>query len=286
MALSIYSSEDYGNAHIHRMKQRKLFSEKWLIKNPDGTSYFNIQGVKITGKIMQSANDIRVFELIFPRSLFINTFFNDVYEKSLVNILDRYMPYGVSGYTDGNFDVTIHVGDVVIDAGAWFGDFSAYAASKEGVLVYAFEPTETTYALLCDTARLNDGKIIPIKMALGDYEGSIEMGVFENCSATNSIVPEFYGSRETQTINCTTLDAFVDKNNIERIDFVKIDIEGAERYMLSGMKNVLKKFAPRLVVCTYHLPDDPVVLEKLILEANPNYTIVHQSSKLFAAIVE
>jgi hypothetical protein len=76
----------------------------------------------------------------------------------------------------------------------------------------------------------------------------------------------------------------VEENNISRIDFIKSDIEGAERDMLRGATKVLQKFAPKLAICTYHLPDDPQVLEQIIKEANPDYRVVHISKKLFAAV--
>jgi hypothetical protein len=77
----------------------------------------------------------------------------------------------------------------------------------------------------------------------------------------------------------------VEENNIECVDFIKADIEGFEREMLKGATNVLKKFAPKLAICTYHLHDDPEVLEKIIKEANPDYTVVHLKRKLYACVV-
>ena len=65
---------------------------------------------------------------------------------------------------------------------------------------------------------------------------------------------------ETKTVNVTTIDEFVKSNNIEKVDFIKADIEGAERDMLRGATEVLKKFAPKLAICIYHLPDDKEVL--------------------------
>jgi hypothetical protein len=53
--------------------------------------------------------------------------------------------------------------------------------------------------------------------------------------------------------------------------------------MLKGARGVLKDFAPKLALCTYHLPDDPELMEALIKDANPNYKVTHIRNKLFAA---
>lgn len=88
-----------------------------------------------------------------------------------------------------------------------------------------------------------------------------------------------------ERIAITTLDKFVEEEKLTRVDFIKADIEGAERDMLRGATNVLKTLAPKLAICTYHLVDDPEALEKIIKEANPDYTVVHLRHKLFAMVV-
>jgi hypothetical protein len=92
------------------------------------------------------------------------------------------------------------------------------------------------------------------------------------------------GEEKKSTIEVTTIDVFVEENNLTRVDFIKADIEGYERYMLEGAKETLKKFAPKLAICTYHLPDDPEVLAKIIKDANPNYNIVQKRKKLYASL--
>jgi FkbM family methyltransferase len=178
--------------------------------------------------------------------------------------------------------VTVKAGDVVIDAGAWIGDFSAYAASK-GACVYAFEPVTETYNILIKTAELNQNKIIPVKAGLGasDFDTDISLDNDVNSGSASMIVKR---TDETEKIHITYLDNYVRENGISKVDFIKADIEGAERDMLKGAEWTLKNFAPRLALCTYHLYDDPKVLEDLILAINPNYKIVHLSHKLFACV--
>lgn len=66
------------------------------------------------------------------------------------------------------------------------------------------------------------------------------------------------------------------------MDFIKADIEGAERDMLTGAMETLRIHAPKLAICTYHLPDDPEILENIIRTANPAYTVKHRWKKLYA----
>ncbi|GHV66919.1 hypothetical protein FACS1894199_11330 [Bacteroidia bacterium] len=275
------------------MVKKKIvaYKNEWLVQDDTGT-YFNINGAKlpdISGDPNQAVTLMSAFEDVFM----VPYFFNDNHDKSVVEKVDKYMIEGPYGYTDGAFDVTVKKDDVVIDAGAWIGDFSAYAASK-GAISYAFEPVEDTFQLLRKTEMLNNttqmsnnvkirGKIISIQKGLGDKEGVAVMAISKNNSGENSIVMKI-DAEDSEKIEITTLDKFVEENNLKRVDFIKSDIEGAERDMLRGATNVLKTFAPKLAICTYHLPDDPEVLESIIKEANPQYRVVQMRHKLFAAV--
>lgn len=54
--------------------------------------------------------------------------------------------------------------------------------------------------------------------------------------------------------------------------------------MLRGAQDVLRSLEPKLSICTYHHPEDPQLLEEIILKANPNYIIKHQYMKLYAYV--
>jgi FkbM family methyltransferase len=222
--------------------------------------------------------------------LLVPCIYNDNYEKNIVDILDAQTGEGPYGYKDGDFDVTVKNGDVVVDCGAWIGDFSAYAASK-GAKVYAFEPVRSIFQILQETAKLNDNRIVPVQMGLSNTTGALEIPLEAGKSTLgNAIVAErnkvFLRQRKVNydTVNLMTLDKFVEDNGIKKIDFIKADIEGAERLMLQGAAKALKTFAPKLAICTYHLPDDPEVLEKIIRETNPRCQVVQSRHKLFACV--
>jgi FkbM family methyltransferase len=240
---------------------------------------FDFNGAKIPNFLSNSGIN-RGFDDVVIDTCLVPLLFGDCYRRELVEQLDEFMPEGPYGWQDDGFDVTVHKGDIVIDAGAWIGDFAAYAASK-GATVYAFEPTAETFAMLEETARLN-GPITPVQKGLSDKTGSIELHT--NALTGGNSLLSIHGLANTETISITTLDDFVRDNNIPRVDFIKADIEGAERDMLKGARHVLKTFAPRLALCTYHLPDDPEVMARLIMEANPDYQIVQRGKKLYASV--
>ena len=197
--------------------------------------------------------------------------FDDRYDEEIVDICDAALPEGLYGLVNDKVNVTVEACDIVIDAGSWIGDFAAYASVK-GATTYAFEPSAKIFSVLEKTAGLNTN-IIPVKKALG-------------CDDSTNAKPKVFCASEDESFDITSLDDFVKDNNLPRVDFIKADIEGFERYMLAGAQETLARFAPKLALCTYHLPDDPQVMAELILKANPKYNIVQKRKKLFASVPE
>jgi FkbM family methyltransferase len=258
--------------------------KKRYLKRNDGEYIFDFNGAKLPD-ISDSSEKMNSLKFVFDDVFLIPCFYGDDYNKKIVEVLDNYMEEGPYGYTDGVFNVTVQKNDVVIDAGAWIGDFSAYAASK-GATAYAFEPVKESFQWLCKTQMLNNingGRIFPVQKGLGNTE--CDMNILVNGTGS-TITGQQDRDSMTEKIFVTTLDKFVEENKLERVDFIKADIEGAERDMLRGATNVLRTFAPKLAICTYHIPDDPVVLEQIIKEANPAYTEVHLRHKLFACVTK
>ena len=172
--------------------------------------------------------------------------------------------------------------DIVIDAGANIGEFSALAGIK-GCKVYAFEPMPNVIdTYLSKTAAWNPN-ITVYQYALSNKRGELFFSEHLNSAGGSSFVKTVNHSNHIK-VKAVDLDTFAEENKLPRVDFIKADIEGAERYMLMGAKRVLKEFAPKLSICTYHLPDDPQVLRELILDANPNYVIEERWLKMYAHV--
>ena len=215
------------------------------------------------------------------------TFF-DIITPSLFAYEDE-LYSGEGGAENG--PVQVVKSDVVFDLGANVGTFSCLAASKGG-RVYAFEPTPSTVLFLKKNASLYQNIKIE-EYAVSDKDGECffyvnDMRGEEMSSGWNRMffverMKERLGLHVQQIkVKTITLDSFVKDRGLDRVDFIKADIEGAERYMLAGAKEVLRKFAPKLSLCTYHRPDDKEVMTKLIMEANPAYKITYGPMKLYA----
>lgn len=69
----------------------------------------------------------------------------------------------------------------------------------------------------------------------------------------------------------TTINKIVDELGLPHVDFIKSDIEGAERNALAGATNTLYRFKPRMAIAGYHLIDDLTVLPAIALKAQPMY---------------
>lgn len=215
-----------------------------------------------------------------------------IYRTELIDLI---LPY-LMGYPR-NDKLPLHEGpyeygmvgleeeSVVFDLGANFGMFSAFASSK-GCKVHAFEPTiKTIDKYLSRTSQINPN-IIVNDIAVSNEDGTQEFTIDKKdcrCNGISKTKTNLLKHEESKIlIPTTTIDTYVDKNNIKMVDFIKADIEGAERLMLEGAKKTLREYEPDLSIFYYHLLDDYNVLTNLILNANPNYVIEHKWKKIYA----
>lgn len=213
---------------------------------------------------------------------------NDRYDKTFLDKSEKYTFEGLYCLEDDHADIMIHPGDTVLDLGAWAGDFSAYAAYR-GATVYAFEPDASNIKLLERTASLNaylPGSIEIVPLGVGAKSEELQFfsdGVIGSGSGFTPMKQKAGVWATRSNVPVTSLDDWTAKNDI-KVDFIKADIEGFERYMLEGAQLLLRNQAPVLSLCIYHRPDDPEVMANLILKANPNYKIIQRRAKLFAYV--
>lgn len=100
--------------------------------------------------------------------------------------------------------------------------------------------------------------------------------------ASSTYVQDLYVLGTKVMADLISLDEYVIQCGLSKVDFIKVDLEGAERDLLLRAKMTLRKYKPRLAICTYHLQSDRKILSKLIMEANPKYKMCYAKMKLFA----
>jgi FkbM family methyltransferase len=146
-------------------------------------------------------------------------------------------------------------GATFIDVGANAGLFSMLASRwvGDGGRVYAFEPSEREFRRLLDHITLNRLRnVTALRQAVGERSGIASLRVAEYPNAGhNTLAPSFrYPNVATARVEATeilTLDRFVELYRPERIDAVKIDIEGHECAALSGASSLLTRFRPVVI---------------------------------------
>jgi len=129
-------------------------------------------------------------------------------------------------------------GDVIIDVGAGVGE-ETFAFSKltgaEG-RVFSIEAHPSTAAILKYGCELNDLKNVVVdNLAISDSNGLITIEDEDKAYLRNTISKTKEPSTNGVQVRTVTLDHYIKRNKIERIDFLKVNIEGAEQLMIKGM---------------------------------------------------
>jgi len=140
-------------------------------------------------------------------------------------------------------------GKIFIDVGAFIGKYSILL-SKNFEKIIAIEADPYNYSQLVRNIKLNNlwSKIIPLNVALANDNGIIKLNLSEEGGEGHSIVVN-YGKGSIEVLGLK-LDTVIDLLGIDPkdIDVIKIDVEGAEYFVLQGMEKVLKDGKPILVI--------------------------------------
>jgi FkbM family methyltransferase len=179
-------------------------------------------------------------------------------------------------------DVTVAPGDVVLDVGAHLGLFTRLALQRGAVLVVGFEPEPVNAQCLRKTfaEQIRRGSVKVVEAAAWSTQGTLK---FQQPRLNNTAAGHVSGAGAL-SVRATTIDAVVRELGLQRVDFIKMDIEGSERHALAGAEQTLRMFAPKLAVCVYHLPDDRAVIPRLVKQLNPEYEIIRGRTQIYAFV--
>ena len=179
----------------------------------------------------------------------------DAYEDGVIQIDTRsfveWWIYMYGSFEGGAVDLLrrlIHPGSVVIDVGANVGTFALPFARAAGSL-HAFEPHPRVRARLIENIALNNLRNTVVSdLALSDETGSAVLFGAAHANQMQGSMVQRDPSAESIVCPMDTLDNYVSRAACDRVDLIKVDVEGAEHKVLLGAKNVLTEHRPALYV--------------------------------------
>lgn len=182
-------------------------------------------------------------------------------------------------------------GDIVLDGGGCYGDTALYFANKIGKRgqVHVFEFIPDNIRLFNKNIGMNPElaqRISLVNQPLWEYSGK-QLYYLSNGPGSHIAQEPFEGSTgKTITLS---IDDYLETNSIEKIDFIKLDIEGAEWSALKGASRAIIRCKPKLAVALYHNTRDFEILPRFINDLNLGYkfylshsTIYGEETMLFA----
>ena len=160
----------------------------------------------------------------------------------------------------------VRPGQTVIDIGANSGVHSLPMAALvgEGGRVIAFEPTRAAFDRLRRNLALNptlSGRVTAVQAYLREGLNSSEVASFYSSwrvDRSEAQHPKHFGSLvDAAGAASTTLDTYLDDVGIDRVNLMKIDVDGYEAKVLRGAERTLERYRPTLIVevCPYALEE-------------------------------
>lgn len=176
----------------------------------------------------------------------------------------------------GEIDRGVRPGDIVLDCGANVGVYVREALEAGARQVVAIElAPENLECLRRNLANeIREGRVIVYPKGVWDKDDFLTLNQDPTNSAADSVVMRPEMSKDGPRVALTTIDKLVEELKLERVDFIKMDIEGAEQRALLGAQQTLASFRPRMALSAYHRPDDPEQLPVLVRRGWDAYRMV------------
>lgn len=164
------------------------------------------------------------------------------YSRDIIKVLDRILKPGM----------------VAFDVGSNLGEIGLCASRRVGQTgkVFCFEPMNDLFESLVENIRINEvSNITAVNIGLSSQEGKMAIfrspGPFRDGSihdGLGTLYPTTTRNIQAGVVEVQRVDKFCQDNRIDRIDVLKIDVEGSELDVLRGASNSLKMFQPHVII--------------------------------------
>lgn len=158
-------------------------------------------------------------------------------------------------HTFAIFDHFVTEDSVVLDVGSWSGVLTLYAA-KTAKEVHALDPDPVCFSELNTNVELNPAvaeKIKTYKTAISDKKETLRLSARETYGASSSSILE--RKRDTENsleLETISLADFLEKESISQVDFIKMDVEGAEFRILPTIGKAIEKVNYPTLYISFH----------------------------------
>jgi FkbM family methyltransferase len=232
-----------------------------------------------TEQYWPSYNSVDTKYLVEKDAIKLNKWAFNLYELPYLNLKLYSNPLGVltiymlkQYFFQGAANIQPEAGDICIDAGGCWGDVALHFARTIGAQgsVHSFEFVPNNIAIFEKNVQLNPDlaniiNIVPKAL----YNKSGEELTFDDRGPSTSILQNSTSITKAETI---TIDDYVKEKQLKQVDFIKMDIEGAEVPALAGAVETIRRFHPKLAICVYHKQDDFFKIPFLIRDIDPGYS--------------
>lgn len=167
----------------------------------------------------------------------------------------------------------VQPGDIVLDCGASDGDFTREALQAGAKLVVAIEVSPPAIECLRRNLAgpIAQGRAIVFPKGVWDSDSMLTLNLSDTNFAANSVALRPEGSHADVQVPLTTIDEIVRELKLPRVDFIKMDVEGAEVKALEGGRNTISQFKSRMSIATEHKLDDEITIPREVRSLRGDY---------------
>lgn len=169
----------------------------------------------------------------------------------------------------------VRKGETVLDCGANVGVFTRFALDAGAAKVVAVEPAPDNVECLRRNfaGEIAAGRVIVVPKGVWDKPDELELKIEEGNEAAATFVMDLRRVTRTVRVPLLPIDSLVEELGLERVDFIKMDIEGAEVRALKGARKTLERHHPRMSIAVYHDWEHPLEVPQAAREAWAGYRV-------------
>lgn len=184
------------------------------------------------GNLYQCAYDMKLYldPVSYVDSMILK---NNVWEKESMDIVQ----------------MLVKTGDTVLDVGANFGYYSVMCSKLVGANGQVISSEPTAYfreRFTHHISKNNCSNITLLPFGFSDKENTLEIKI--DASTATMHMPEQDAYLKTEQIKLVTLDSYIKDNKVDKLDFIKVDIDGHEPKFLNGAEQTISKFKPYILL--------------------------------------